>query len=94
MRKSFREFSPIVVSLVALAAISLTAARPALADECNDAVLDYNAILSRLTDAMQNYSTCIADSKGNDTCARAFRKLQLAQDQFESSVKIYIKTCL
>ena len=83
-----------VLALLAALTIQLTAPRLALADECNNAVLDYNAILSRLTDARDEYSTCIADSKGTDDCSRAFRKLQLMQGQFASAVAIYIKACL
>lgn len=72
----------------------LTVSWPAFADECGDAVVDYNSVLSHLSDALARYSTCIADSKGNDDCVREFRRLQLAQSQFASSVAIYIKACL
>jgi hypothetical protein len=105
MRKPFREFSQsvgLIVTLavvlvailgVTLAAVSLTAAGPAFADECGDAVLDYNAILSRLHDAQDRFATCVADSKGTDDCSREFRRLQLAHGQFASSVAVYIKMC-
>ena len=81
-----------VVAAVVALAVALAAA-PAAADECGDAVNDYNAVLSHLNDAMQRYSTCIADSKGMDDCAAAFRALRTAQGEFASAVDIYIKQC-
>lgn len=74
-------------------AILLAATSLARADECTDAVLDYNAVLSRLTDAMERFHTCIADSKGTDTCTKEFGRLSAAHDQFVSAVTIYIKQC-
>jgi hypothetical protein len=77
-----------VVLIIALAAPS--AAR---ADACTDAVLDYNSVLSKLLDAMQHFSTCIADSKGLDDCAGEFRRLDSAHSQYVSTVAMYVKQC-
>lgn len=65
----------------------------ALADECYDAVLDYNTALSRLNDTMDRFRTCVADSKGTDTCSKEFNELSAAQGQFAAAVTIYLKQC-
>ncbi len=75
------------------AALLLLFTFAARADECGDAVRDYNAILSRLGDALEQYRTCIADSKGMDSCAQQFAALRSAQGQFASVVAIYSKQC-
>ncbi|MBV8790574.1 MAG: hypothetical protein JO205_04580 [Pseudolabrys sp.] len=77
---------------IALLVLALSAA-PALADECGDAVRDYNAIISKMTDAMDQFRTCFADSKGMDDCAVSFNKLRLAYGQFTSIVSFYSKQC-
>ena len=74
-------------------AIALLAAPVASADECYDAVLNYNHFLGEVLDAMQAYSTCIADSKGMDRCDKPFAKLQEAHKQFAAAVSLYIKQC-
>ena len=72
----------------------LLTAHAARADECADAVVDYNAVLSRLNDAMQHYSSCVADSKGTDKCSGAFARLRRAHEEYEAAVAVYIKQCL
>ncbi len=79
--------------IIALAATQFAATPPAWADECTDAVLDYNEVLSQLTDAMEKFSTCIADSKGTDNCLHEFNRLRSAHGQFAAAVSVYVKQC-
>jgi hypothetical protein len=74
-------------------AIFLAGAQGALADECGDTVRDYNSVLSHLTDAMEHFSACVADSKGLKDCAKEFGELRSAYRQFMSVVEIYSKEC-
>jgi hypothetical protein len=73
--------------------ISLMSAQIASADECGDAVRDYNSVLSKLTDALEQFSTCVADSKGHHDCTKEFGQLRSAHRQFASVVAIYSKDC-
>ena len=75
-------------------AFLLTLAAPARADECADAVDDYNAVLGRLLDAMQHFSACVADSKGTNDCASQFARLRAAYGEYASTVATYKKQCL
>jgi hypothetical protein len=79
-----------VVSFV----VALFTAPMALADECYDAVLNYNHYLPRLNDAEQRFSTCVAESLGNNDCAKEFAALQAAYKDFASAVAFYKKNCL
>jgi len=72
----------------------LAAPESAWADECGDAVADYNAVIARLTDAMQQFSTCVADSLGLHSCSREFRQLRAAHGEFESAVSVYTRQCV
>jgi hypothetical protein len=65
----------------------------AIADECGDAVRDYNEVISKLTDAMEQFRTCIADSKGMDGCAKQFSQLRSIYNQYSSVVAFYSKQC-
>jgi len=73
--------------------ILLTAFQRARADECSDAVTDYNSVLPRLTDALQHFSNCVANSLGRDTCSREFGRVQSAYGEFQSAVTLYKKEC-
>ena len=79
-----------VVSIV----ISLTIPQIVMADECGDAVRDYNAVMTRLEDAMQKFSSCTANSLGRDMCAAEFRRLRSAYGEYESAVVVYKKQCI
>jgi hypothetical protein len=79
-----------VVSFV----IALFAAPMALADECSDAVMNYNHYLPRLNDAEQRFSNCVADSLGRDDCAKEFAALQAAYRDFAAAVAFYKENCL
>ncbi len=70
-------------------AAAVMAAPAVFADECGDTVRDYNAVLSRLTDAIEQFSTCIADSKGSEP----FNRLRSVHSQFASVVTIYSNQC-
>ena len=78
-----------VIAIIVL----LAAPCSAFADECSDAVLDYNAVLNRLEDAMQKFSACAANSLGVDNCSKEFGRLRSAFGEFESTVLIYRKEC-
>jgi hypothetical protein len=73
--------------------ISLVIPQLAWADECGDAVTDYNAVLVKLHDATQKFSNCVANSLGTDNCSNEYRQLRAAYGEFESAVSIYIKQC-
>jgi hypothetical protein len=66
----------------------------AWADECGNAVGDYNTVLAQLNDATQEFSACVADSLGMHDCATQFKKLQLLYGQFQAAVDVYLKQCL
>ena len=73
--------------------IALAAPQAAWADECGNAVTDYNAVLLALNDATQKFSACVAGSLGTDSCAREFGQLRTAYGEFQSAVAIYVKQC-
>ena len=72
---------------------ALAAIQSASADECGDAVRDYNAVLPRLSDAAQNFSNCVAESLGRDACTKEFAALRSAYGEFQAAVAIYKKQC-
>ena len=72
---------------------AFTIVQPARADECGDAVRDYNALLPRLSEAVQNFSNCVAESLGRDACAREFAGVRSAYSQFQAAVAIYKRQC-
>ena len=76
--------------------VALTLAIPvsALADECGDAVRDYNDILAQLHTANDQFTACVADSLGRNTCDKEFARLQSAYRMFESAVAMYTRQCL
>jgi hypothetical protein len=74
--------------------VSLAFAPVAWADECGDAVRDYNTVIGRLEDAMQQFSTCVANSLGRHHCSREFSRLQSAYAEYQSVVSIYSKQCI
>jgi len=74
--------------------VSLAFAPVAWADECGDAVRDYNTVIGRLEDAMQQFSTCVANSLGRHSCSREFTRLRSAYGEFESAVSVYTKQCI
>jgi hypothetical protein len=79
----------ICVFLLTLAA----GASPAAADECGDAVRDYNSVVIALTDATRTFSECVAGSLGMDSCAAQFGKVQSSYNQYASIVAFYSKQC-
>jgi hypothetical protein len=74
--------------------VSLAAFQLARADECGNAVTDYNTVLPRLTDAVQHFSNCVANSLGLDTCAKEFNSLRSVYGEFQSAVTLYKKECI
>jgi hypothetical protein len=74
--------------------VSLAFAQTVRADECGDAVRDYNSVIGRLEDAMQQFSTCVANSLGRHSCSREFIRLRSAYGEFESAVSVYTKQCI
>jgi len=75
-------------------AIAMLAGPLAFADECSDAVMNYNHYLPRLNDAQQRFANCVADSLGRDDCAKEFAALQAAYRDFASAVAFYKQNCL
>lgn len=81
---------------IRIVVLALTLALPpaAAADECGDAVRDYNDILAQLHTANDEFTACVADSLGRKKCAREFARLQSAYRQYESAVAMYTRQCL
>ncbi|KQY99978.1 hypothetical protein ASD45_03555 [Pseudolabrys sp. Root1462] len=81
---------------IRIVVLALTLALPAAAaaDECGDAVRDYNDILAQLHTANEEFTACVADSLGRKKCAREFARLQSAYRQYESAVAMYTRQCL
>ncbi|MCW5692186.1 MAG: hypothetical protein KIT48_07465 [Pseudolabrys sp.] len=75
-------------------ALALAVPAAAWADECGDAVRDYNDILAQLHTANDEFTACVADSLGRKTCAKEFARLQSAYRMFESAVVMYTRQCL
>jgi hypothetical protein len=73
--------------------LALAAVQPANADECGDAVREYNVILPLLNDAVQHFSSCLANSLGHDSCVTDFASMRALYNQFESAVAVYEKIC-
>ncbi|MGI8525986.1 MAG: hypothetical protein ACR2K5_07360 [Pseudolabrys sp.] len=80
------------IGILALA-IPLASSHAARADECGDAVRDYNTVLSSLSDALEQFRSCVADSKGLDDCNKPFARLRSTHGQFASVVAVYSKQC-
>ena len=81
---------------IRIVVLALTLALPAAAaaDECGDAVRDYNDILAQLHTANDEFTACVADSLGRKKCAGEFARLQSAYRQYESAVAMYTRQCL
>ena len=76
---------------IVVLALALAIPAAAAADECGDAVRDYNDILAQLQTANEQFNTCVADSLGRKTCAKEFARLQSAYRMFESAVTMYTR---
>lgn len=63
------------------------------AGACQDALDQYNTVLSDVRDALHDYGRCVSDSHGHDDCATEFSTLQSTQDDFESAVSNYQGDC-
>ena len=79
---------------IVVLALALAIPGAALADECGDAVRDYNDILAQLHTTKDEFTACVADSLGRKTCAKEFARLQSAYRMFESAVVMYTRQCL
>ena len=79
---------------IVVLAVALAMPAAALADECGDAVRDYNDVLAQLHTANDEFTACVADSLGRKACAKEFTRLQSAYRQFESAVAMYTRQCL
>ena len=74
---------------------AILAAPPALADpeQCRDAAEAYKTAHEDLTDAIETYNRCVADSAGREDCSAESSDVQSAQDDFESTVRDYEVEC-
>ena len=81
---------PIAVVLLVTALVSSS---PVRADECGDAVTDYNSVLAHLQDATQRFSNCVAGSLGVNNCSGEFSRLRSAYGEFAAAVVIYTRQC-
>ena len=81
--------------LVCLGAIFASSLHPAQAgkDECNEAVDRYDSAISEIESTLRRYSNSVSGSQGNDDCYSEFRRLESAQDDFESAVSIHQSEC-
>ena len=81
------------IRIVALA-LALAIPAAAAADECGDAVRDYNDILAQLQGANEQFNACVAESLGRTTCTKEFARLQSAYRQYQAAVTMYTRQCL
>ena len=79
---------------IAVFVLALAIPAAAFADECGDAVRDYNDILAQLHTANDEFTACVADSLGRKTCAKEFARLRSAYRLYESAVVMYTRQCL
>jgi hypothetical protein len=86
--------SIVAVVVAPVLAMVLAAVPAARADECSNAVSDYNSVLARLNDAAQKFTDCVANSLGADACSKEFGKLRSVYGEFQSAVALYRKVCI
>jgi hypothetical protein len=78
---------------VLLTGMSLAFPTTAFADDCEDAVQQYNSVLSDMDSTIRRLRSCVADSKARDDCSTEFRRLKSAYDDFETAVSRYRRDC-
>ena len=76
------------ISLFALAS-GLLLSPTALADRdnCREARHAYHAAVENLTRDVRAYTSCVAQSRGEEDCAVAFADVESAQREFEDAVE-------
>jgi hypothetical protein len=81
--------------LIAIVAGVMLSASAANADptSCREAADHYKSAVAEVSETVRNYTTCVSDSRGHDSCSTEFLQLQQAQDGFESAVSEYESEC-
>jgi hypothetical protein len=70
-----------------------TRTSPARASDCQDAVSQYNSVISDISSTLRRYSSCVSASNGHDDYSSEFRRLKSAQSDFEDAVSKYMSEC-
>jgi hypothetical protein len=61
-------------------------------ETCRAAAVQYQAVLDKVSDALQMYAACVFNNQV-DNCASEFAELQSAQDYFEQAVALAGTEC-
>jgi hypothetical protein len=96
-RMGFTRHGTVMIKLLltALASAILVAfctSSQAALEECKSA-LRYDSALAQIEHTLHRYTRCISNSKGQDDCYSAFRRVQSAQDDFETAVSSFNSEC-
>jgi len=62
-------------------------------EECQGALDTYNAAISDVASAKEDYDNCTSSNDGEDDCSSEFEGLKSAQDDLESAVSDYQANC-
>ena len=62
-------------------------------DDCQNAISKYKSAVNDISDALQQYASCVSGSEGHDDCSGQFSALQSAQSDFEDAVSAYNESC-
>jgi len=62
-------------------------------EECQDALDAYNAAISDVESAKEDYNNCTSSHDGEEDCSSEFEGLKSAQDDLESAVTDYQGNC-
>jgi hypothetical protein len=81
-----------ILFVIAIGVFQLRGAR-ADPEECRGAINSYDTAMSDVSDQLNLYANCIADSRGHDDCSSEFMALHSAQDDFETAVGAYESDC-
>jgi hypothetical protein len=61
--------------------------------ECQIAANSYNLALDDISISMRRYTGCLQTSRVTNSCTAEFRRLHLAQEDFEAAVSQRLKDC-
>lgn len=76
----------LVASALLIACLALVAT-PLMANECEEAMTEYNAALVNISASISSYQGCLDASQGQSDCASEFKALDGNQEIFEKAVR-------
>lgn len=80
------------ILVAAIFALALSGPTQA-SSECSYAVDSYNTAVDDISYKLKAYARCVGGSNGTDDCSFEFRRLKIAQDDFETAVSDYQSDC-